>query len=141
MSGHGVDLHTHSLRSDGALEPGELIRRAAERGVGVPAFSDHDTLAGVAEAIAAGESLGARVIPSTELNTESEGGDVHILGYFLDPLDAALEDWLRDNRGRRLEPMVERLNALGYAITLERVLELAKGGALGRPHLATALFE
>ena len=139
-----VDLHTHSLRSDGALQPAELVRRAAANGVRVQALSDHDTLSGIAEAIAAGAPLGVRIIPATELNTESEWGDAHVLGYFLDPDDAALEErlrWLRENRGRRVELMVERLRALGYGNTLERVLELAQGGALGRPHLATALFE
>jgi len=139
-----VDLHTHSLRSDGALRPAELVRRAAANGVRIQALSDHDTLSGIAEAVAVGAELGVRIIPATELNTESEWGDVHILGYFLDPADEALEGrlrWLRENRGRRVELMIERLRALGYGITLERVLELAQGGALGRPHLATALFE
>jgi len=139
-----VDLHTHSLRSDGALEPGELIRRAAANGVRIQALSDHDTLSGIAEAIAAGDVLGVRIIPATELNTESEWGDVHVLGYFLDPDDVALEArlrWLRENRGRRVELMVERLVAQGYAISLDRILELAKGGSLGRPHIASALFE
>jgi len=139
-----IDLHTHSLRSDGALSPGDLVRRAASRGVRVQALSDHDTLAGVDEAVAVGSELGVRVIPATELNTESEWGDAHVLGYFLDPADSALEErlrWLRDNRGRRIELMVEKLNRLGYAITLERVLEIAQGGALGRPHLAEALRE
>lgn len=145
MSGPSeVDLHTHSLRSDGALEPAALVRSAAANGVRVMALSDHDTLSGIAEAQAAGAELGVRVIPATELNTESEWGDVHILGYFLDPADDALEErlrWLRENRGRRIELMVERLRALGYDITVERVLEIAQGGALGRPHLASALLE
>lgn len=139
-----VDLHTHSLRSDGALEPAELVRRAAANGVRVQALSDHDTLAGIPEAMAAGDALGVRIIPATELNTESEWGDVHVLGYFLDPADEALEHrlrWLRENRGRRVELMVERLRELGYRITLERVIELAQGGSLGRPHIASALFE
>jgi predicted metal-dependent phosphoesterase TrpH len=139
-----IDLHTHSLRSDGAYEPAELIERAATRGVRIQALADHDTLAGAAEAIAVGERLGVRVIPATELNTESDWGDVHVLGYFLDPADAALEErlgWLRANRGRRVELMVEKLNALGYTISLDRVMEIAKGGSLGRPHLAQALFE
>ncbi|MGH2377155.1 MAG: PHP domain-containing protein [Candidatus Limnocylindria bacterium] len=142
--GHPVDLHTHSLRSDGAYEPAEVVRRAAARGVRTLALSDHDTLDGVAEAEAAGEPLGVRIVPATELNTESEWGDVHVLGYFLDPADAKLEErlrWLRDNRGRRIELMVERLNELGHAVSLERVREIAQGGALGRPHLAQALFE
>jgi predicted metal-dependent phosphoesterase TrpH len=143
-AGYPIDLHTHSLRSDGALEPAALVERAAERGVRIQALADHDTLAGAAEAIAAGERVGVRVIPSTELNTESEWGDVHILGYFLDPADAKLEDrlrWLRENRGRRVELMVEKLNAQGYPIAIARVMEIAQGGSLGRPHLAQALFE
>ncbi len=142
--GYPIDLHTHSLRSDGAFSPTDLVRRAASRGVRVQALSDHDTLAGVAEAMAVAQELGVRIIPATELNTESEWGDVHVLAYFLDPNDEPLEDrlrWLRDNRGRRIELMVEKLNSLGYAVSLERVLEIAQGGALGRPHLAQALFE
>ena len=142
--GYPIDLHTHSLRSDGAHEPAEVVRRAAARGVRILSLSDHDTLAGAAEAIAAGEQLRVRVIPATELNTESEWGDVHVLGYFLDPNDAALEDrlrWLREHRGKRIELMVEKLSALGFPVLLERVMEIAQGGALGRPHLAQALFE
>jgi predicted metal-dependent phosphoesterase TrpH len=143
-AGYAIDLHTHSLRSDGALSPAELVKRAAARGVKIQALSDHDTLAGVAEAVATGTALGVRIIPSTELNTESEWGDAHVLGYFIDPDDAALEErlrWLRENRGRRIELMVEKLNEQGYAVELARVLEIAQGGALGRPHLAQALFE
>lgn len=151
-----IDLHTHSLRSDGALSPAELVRRAAERGVRIQALADHDTLSGIAEARAAGERAGVRVIPAVELNTESEWGDVHVLAYFVDPADAALEERLRrlrEERGRRIERMVEKLNALGYPLSIERVREIARGGAappadaetglppLGRPHLAQALFE
>jgi len=139
-----IDLHTHSLRSDGALSPGDLVRRAAARAVGVLALADHDTLAGVAEAVAAGEALGVRVIPASELNTESEWGDAHVLGYFIDPTDLVLEErlrWLRENRGRRIELMIAKLSQLGYPVSLQRVLEIAQGGALGRPHLAEALLE
>jgi len=151
-----IDLHTHSIASDGALTPTELIARAAARGVRVQALSDHDTLLGVAEAVAEGERRGVRVIPATELNTESEWGDVHVLAYFVDPKDDALQErlrWLRENRGRRIELMVEKLNDLGYAVSLDRVRQIAQGGstlaslaeqgslALGRPHLAQALFE
>ncbi|HUG56302.1 MAG TPA: PHP domain-containing protein [Candidatus Limnocylindrales bacterium] len=140
----GIDLHTHSIHSDGVLEPAALVRLAASRGVSVQALSDHDTLAGVAEAVAEGERCGVRVIPATELNTESEWGDVHILGYFLDPADRPLEARLRrlrEERARRIAAMVDRLNELGSPVSLERVLEIAQGGALGRPHLAQALLE
>lgn len=143
-AGYAIDLHTHSLRSDGALSPADLVKRAAARGVKIQALADHDTLAGVAEAAATGSDLGVRIIPATELNTESEWGDAHVLGYFIDPADSELEErlrWLRENRGRRIELMVEKLNGLGYAVDLARVLEIAQGGALGRPHLAQALFE
>jgi predicted metal-dependent phosphoesterase TrpH len=143
-AGYPIDLHTHSIASDGALTPTELIEHAAERGVRIQALADHDTLLGVAEAVAEGKRRGVRVIPATELNTESEWGDVHVLAYFVDPNDAALEErlrWLRENRGRRIELMVEKLNALGYTVSLDRVREIAKGGSLGRPHLAQALFE
>ena len=143
-TGYAIDLHTHSLRSDGALSPADLVKRAAARGVKIQALSDHDTLVGVAEAEAVGKGLGVRIIPATELNTESDWGDAHVLGYFIDPADSELEDrlrWLRENRGRRIELMVEKLNALGYAVDLARVLEIAQGGALGRPHLAQALLE
>ncbi len=139
-----IDLHTHSLRSDGAYAPAELVRRAAARGVRAQALSDHDTLAGVAEAVVEGERLGVRVIPATELNTESDWGDIHVLGYFLRPGDDALEATLRrlrEDRRRRIERMVERLAALGFPVALDRVLAIAQGGALGRPHLAQALFE
>ena len=141
---YATDLHAHSIRSDGVLEPVELVRLAADRGVETLALSDHDTLAGVVEATAEGGRSGVRVIASVELNTESRWGDAHVLGYFLDPGDAALEDrlrWLRENRGRRIELMVENLNHLGYPVSLERVIAIAKGGALGRPHLAQALAE
>jgi predicted metal-dependent phosphoesterase TrpH len=148
-----ADLHTHSICSDGVYEPAELVRRAGERGVQLLALSDHDTLSGVGEAIAAGERLGVRVISAVELNTESRWGDVHVLGYFLDPADRALEErlrWLREQRRRRIELMVENLNRLGYPISLEHVQRIAAGGStlrsqgplpLGRPHLAQALFE
>ena len=143
-AGYPIDLHTHSIASDGALTPAELVARAAERGVRIQALADHDTLLGVAEAVAEGERRGVRVIPATELNTESEWGDVHVLAYFVDPRDGVLEErlrWLRENRGRRIELMVEKLGTLGYAVSLDRVREIARGGSLGRPHLAQALFE
>jgi predicted metal-dependent phosphoesterase TrpH len=143
-AGYAVDLHTHSLRSDGALTPAQLVQRAAARGVRIQALSDHDTLAGVAEAVAEGDRLGVRIIPATELNTESEWGDVHVLAYFVDPDDAPFEEkmkWLRENRGRRIELMIENLDRLGYPVSLARVQEIAQGGSLGRPHLAQALFE
>lgn len=143
-TGYAIDLHTHSLRSDGALTPAELVKRAAGRGVTIQALSDHDTLSGVAEAVAEGDRVGVRIIPATELNTESEWGHVHVLAYFIDPSDGPFEErmkWLRENRGRRIELMVENLNRLGHPVSLARVHEIAQGGSLGRPHLAQALFE
>lgn len=143
-AGYSIDLHTHSRRSDGVHEPEHLVELAAERGVRTLALADHDTLAGAEAAAAAGERCGVRVIPAVELNTESDWGDAHVLGYFLDPADGALEDrlrFLREHRAHRIEKMVANLTALGHAVALGRVLEIAGGGALGRPHLAQALYE
>ncbi len=143
-NGYGIDLHTHSRRSDGVHEPERLVELAAGRGVRIMALADHDTLAGATAATAAGERCGLRVIPAVELNTESEWGDAHILGYFLDPADAVLEGRLRslrEHRARRIETMVANLATLGHPVSLGRILDIAGGGALGRPHLAQALYE
>ncbi len=139
-----IDLHTHTTASDGRCSPVELVARAAAAGVSVLSVTDHDT---VDACEAAGQAcVAARItfVPGIEITAVRDEADVHVLGYFLDPADAALEDrlrWLRVNRGRRIELMVENLNTQGYPVALSRVMEIAQGGSLGRPHLAQALHE
>ncbi len=144
-SGEGpIDLHTHSTASDGMLAPAQLVALAGERGLSVLALTDHDTIAGVAAAALAAAAIGLRFIPGVELSTYVEAGEVHMLGYFIDvanpPLLAALGQF-REAREARAETMAARLSAAGAPISADRVVALAAGGSIGRPHVARALVE
>jgi predicted metal-dependent phosphoesterase TrpH len=138
------DLHTHSVRSDGHNTPSEVVALAHAEGLAGVALTDHDTGDGIAEALAAGEELGIEVVPGTEFSAEFDGRSVHILAYWHDHTEPALAAELarlRDNRSDRARLMVERFNALDVPITFERVVEIAAGAPIGRPHLAQAVVE
>ena len=138
-----IDLHTHSTASDGIYAPTELLRRAKEVGLRVLALTDHDTSDGLAEAAQAAATLDIDFIPGIEINTDVSGGEVHVLGYFVEfqrPAFQAVLKVLRDARERRGQRMVELLNEHGINVSWERVRELAQG-AVGRPHVARALLE
>lgn len=138
-----VDLHTHSTASDGIYAPARLLQLASEAGLRVLALTDHDTTNGIAEAAQAARTLGIDFIPGLELNTDTSGGEVHVLGYFPEfehPAFQSALKTLRDARVRRGERMVEQLNENGIAISWERVREIAQG-TVGRPHVARALME
>jgi predicted metal-dependent phosphoesterase TrpH len=139
-----VDLHTHTTASDGSLTPTELVAEAAALAMETIAITDHDTLAGLAEGVSAGGRYQVEVIPGVEINTDVPGGEVHILGYFVDPDDADLNaelNRLREGRVGRARRMVEKLQALGAPITWERVQAIAGEASVGRPHVAQALVE
>jgi 3',5'-nucleoside bisphosphate phosphatase len=142
-SAHGIDLHTHTTASDGALSPTELVDLAVERGVRVLAVTDHDTTDAIDSAIAhAGGRI--EVWPGIEISSDIPGTEVHVLGYFLDRHQPELQSactQFRESRLHRAEHMVEALNALGMRITWARVQEIAGGGSVGRPHVAQALVE
>lgn len=138
-----IDLHTHSTASDGIYSPSQLLQKAHEAGLRVLALTDHDTTNGIAEAAQAAHKLGIDFIPGIEINTDTSGGEVHVLGYFPElerPAFQAVLTSLRDARERRGQRMVELLNEHGIAITWERVREIAQG-TVGRPHVAKALME
>jgi hypothetical protein len=139
-----IDLHTHTVASDGVLTPEALVAAAVAAGVGVLAVCDHDSTTGVEAAIRAGRAHGVEVWSGVELSCDTENGEVHILGYFVDHrlgwLQALLAR-LRTGRTRRAERMVERLAELGAPVLFARVQALADGGAIGRPHVARALVE
>lgn len=140
---YSVDLHTHSTASDGLYAPRELLRQAKEAGLDVLALTDHDTTDGIADAAQAAHDLGIEFIPGVELNTDIGGGEVHVLGYFLElerPAFQSALKMLRDARVRRGQRMVEQLNEHGINISWERVREIAQG-TVGRPHVARALME
>jgi predicted metal-dependent phosphoesterase TrpH len=140
-----ADLHLHTTASDGRLEPKDIVSLAVKVGLDVIAITDHDTIDGIAPALAAAEAFPSlMVIPGVEINTDVPHGEVHILGYFIDYTDqklAAALQRLRDSREGRAQRMVAKLGKLGMDIELQRVLELAQGGSVGRPHVAQALLE
>ncbi|GHO92760.1 phosphatase [Reticulibacter mediterranei] len=138
-----VDLHTHSTASDGIYSPTELLQKAKGVGLHVLALTDHDSTNGLEEAASAAHALDIDFIPGIELNTDVGGGEVHVLGYFLEymrPEFQAILKVLRDARVLRGQRMVELLNKEGVHISWERVREIAQG-AVGRPHVAKALLE
>ena len=140
----GYDLHSHSNRSDGTLTPAEEMRLAAERDLAGVALTDHDTFEGLEEAAAQADELGLDFVPGIEFSAEYDAASLHILGYWVDPADPAIDaELLRltATRFRRGEMIVEKLRELGFDISLERVLELAGGGAIARPHIAQAMVE
>lgn len=141
-----VDLHLHSHVSDGHLSPSQLVRTAAAAGLGAIALTDHDTAAGVEEAVEAARGTAVRVIPGIEISTRWQEHEFHILGYWIDPRAPSIlhhqEHALR-RRALRMEKMVQRLNEMGVPVTFEQVVAAAgpEAHALGRPHLARALLD
>jgi predicted metal-dependent phosphoesterase TrpH len=137
-----IDLHTHSVVSDGTETPTQLIRAAVAAGLGTVAITDHDSTAGWTEACTAAEGTGLTVIPGMELSTNYGPASVHMLAYLFDPLDAdivAETARIRDGRAHRAERIVEKI-ARDYDLTWDDVLaESVDGTTLGRPHIADAL--
>jgi predicted metal-dependent phosphoesterase TrpH len=121
------------------------VELAVSRGLQIMALTDHDSIEGIAEALqAASRYPGFILIPGVEMSTDIPGGEVHVLGYFLDPNDGYLREELarlRDSRQDRGRRMVEKLRNLGMEISWERVQAIAADGAVGRPHVAQALLE
>ncbi|MFV2179092.1 PHP domain-containing protein [Actinomadura sp. LOL_016] len=138
-----IDLHVHSDMSDGTRPPAEVMRRARGNGVDVVALTDHDTTAGW-DAAAAALPDGLTLVPGVELSCVHDGRSLHMLGYLFDPAEPVLAAELariRDDRVIRARTMVGRLRDLGVDVTWERVRELARGEAVGRPHIAHAMLE
>ena len=140
-----VDLHLHTTASDGRLSPTELVQLAASSGLQTISVSDHDSTAGLAEAQLAVDHIpGMRLIPGIELSCDVPGGEVHMLGYFMDIEDPGFQEVLfgfRQGRLARGEGMVHKLAEFGMHIEWERVLEIAGDASVGRPHVAQALVE
>lgn len=140
-----IDLHIHSTISDGRFSPGEVVRKAAERGLTFMALADHDSVDGIAAALAAAKSFpDLKVIPAVEISTDVPSGEVHILGYFIDYTSHKLREALvrfRNSREMRAQRMVAKLSALGIHIEWPRVQQIAGDGSVGRPHIAQAMLE
>ena len=139
--GRRIDLHTHTCFSDGTLSPEALVALAVKRRLAALSITDHDSLEALGPAReAAGTAI--EMVPGIELSSAFEGAELHILGYYLDPLDPSLKQRLERFRQDRLErafAMVERLNELGLAIDASEVVTQAGPGVVGRPHVAVVL--
>lgn len=143
-----ADLHTHTCASDGVGAPGDNVRLAYEAGLRALAITDHDTVAGLEEALEAGRRLGVAVVPGVEISTVAAGKDIHVLGYYIRRDDPVLLERLRELRGvrqRRNDMLLERLGRLGLPLSMEEVLAHREGSGLekdtiGRPHIAMAMI-
>lgn len=140
-----IDLHTHSIFSDGSRSPADLAREAGRIGLTALALTDHDSTAGLPEFMEACRAArnGPLGIPGVEISAEVDSGTMHILGYFMDCGHAALQSALaqiRDGRHIRNRKIVERLRALGMDLTLEEIAGHAGDEIVGRPHFAGAMI-
>jgi predicted metal-dependent phosphoesterase TrpH len=139
-----IDLHCHSVFSDGSCTPEELIEQAEKIGLVALSLTDHDTVAGLPRLFDAAEKTAVQVVSGVELSTELKGRTLHILGYGFDPENEALLDalkWVCRQREERNTGIFRKLTALGYQLTLADVQAQAGDKMLGRPHFAAALVE
>ena len=141
-----ADLHVHSSASDGTDPPAEVMRRAARAGLDVVALTDHDTVAGHAEARAAAGPLNPPLVllPGMELSGRLDGRSLHMLAYLFDadqPELSAELTRIRDDRVLRARAMVDKLAALGVDVSWEQVAAIAGQAVVGRPHIARAMAD
>jgi predicted metal-dependent phosphoesterase TrpH len=139
-----IDLHIHSTFSDGSMTPEEIAQEARRVGLTAIALTDHDGMNGVGRFLAACEKQGIRGVPGVEISVEFKAGTLHMLGYFVDPAAATLENALVQIRGGRADRNVlilRKLNELGYPLKWEDVAKHADTDVVGRPHFARALIE
>ena len=144
MARYSADLHVHTIYSDGSFTPRELVKRARALKLNAVAVTDHDDIDGVHPARVAGEKLGVRVIPGVELSAHHDGIEVHIIGLFVDVLDARFLELLQRLQRLRLERIrliAECLGALGVELAADDVLAVAGRGAPSRAHAARALVK
>lgn len=138
-----IDLHIHSWFSDGTKSPTELVHLAEKSGVSALSITDHDTMDGVAEAMAAGDGCAVEVVPGLEVSVIHKKKALHILGYYMDPanseLGAALAT-IQEARDSRNAKIIQKLQGLGVAASLEELREISGIGQTGRPHIAKLLM-
>ena len=142
-----IDLHLHTTASDGRLSPAQLVARASAAGLTTISVTDHDTVVAFAEVTEAARAVNIRVVPGIEITAVDDGRDVHVLGYFFDPLSTTLATVLERQRALRVARVRDigaRLAALGMPIDVESVLLAAAarpGSSVGRPQVARELVQ
>ncbi|MCD8322738.1 MAG: PHP domain-containing protein [Oscillospiraceae bacterium] len=139
-----IDLHIHTTASDGTDAPQAIVELAHTLGLRAIAVTDHDSVAGIAEAQTAGKALGVEVIAGIEISADYRGNRAHILGYFIDPASPALApavNWAVNEREARNEKIVGAMEADGFDISLEALRQAYPDAVLGRPHMAEWLMK
>jgi hypothetical protein len=139
-----IDLHIHTTASDGTDTPTQAVERAKALGLAAIAITDHDSVAGVQEALEAGQRLGVQVIPGIEISADYRGSKAHIVGLFIDPASPALRpalDWAVNERADRNKKIVAAMAADGLDISLEALEKAYPDSLLGRPHMAEYLMK
>ncbi len=137
-----LDLHMHSWFSDGTKSPRELVQLAVNSGLSAIAITDHDTMAGIEEAIAAGGELGVEIVPGIELSVVQKRKPLHILGYFMDSAGAKFSTALKilqEERDNRNTKIISKLQKLGVNASIDELKEISGPGQTGRPHIAKLL--
>jgi predicted metal-dependent phosphoesterase TrpH len=137
------DLHLHTTASDGKLSPRELVRAAKSSGLRAFSVTDHDTVAGIPEAMEEARALQIELVPGVEVSANFGSASVHVLGLFIDPRDSALLEFFSgaaERRIQRVHEMVEKLGRLGIRIDARAVFARSTHGTVGRPHVAEELM-
>ena len=138
-----IDLHTHTTASDGIYSPAALIDLAIEKGVGVLAITDHDTVGGLAEALGHAAEKKFRLIPGIEFSIDFRGGSFHLVGLGIDHRNGDLlevTEGLRKTRSTRITRIVEDLGKHGIVVSEDEIIKEAGGESMGRPHVARVLI-
>ncbi|MEK4112568.1 MULTISPECIES: PHP domain-containing protein [Paenibacillus] len=143
------DLHTHSQASDGMQPPADNVKLAKQKGLSAVALTDHDTVAGVAEAQQAGKEYDIDVVAGVEISTRAGGKDIHVLGYYVNTEDEIFLQrlaGLREARDERNHLIIAKLQELGLDISWQEVLDelgrpLEPDESIGRPHMADVLVK
>ncbi|MFP3897186.1 MAG: PHP domain-containing protein [Anaerolineales bacterium] len=137
-----VDLHIHTVASDGLHTPTQIVAMAHRKGLRTIAITDHDTVSGVPEALEAARDTSLEVIPGVEISTRAEEVEPHLLGYYVDYTSGAFVDTLEHFQSLRLQrarEIVCRLQAKNIHLSWEHLLDLSEGKSVGRPHIARAM--
>jgi len=139
-----IDLHMHSTASDGKNSPSELIDKTKEAGLLAIALTDHDSITGLSELIKAGEEKNFEVVPGVELEiNDGNFKEIHVVGLFIDPENKKIKKMIKDAQEERIKnkkEIIDKLNKLGYEITLREVEAIAED-TIGRPHIARVLVQ
>ncbi len=139
-----IDLHVHTTASDGLFTPKEIVYWAYKKKLSAIAITDHDTIDGIEEALYYGEKYNLEIIPGIEINTDYQGSEVHILGYYIDYKSTWFLKILKEirfARYNRAKKMIKKINDLGLQITMDEVIEVSGTASIGRPHIARVLVD